>query len=54
MDVPHFSAFLAVKNKFSCHVLSKNAILIAPNFAFYCGVCTFQRRGFLRPLKEIC
>ena len=33
-----FILIQTVKNKFSCHVLSENAILIAPNFASYCGV----------------
>jgi hypothetical protein len=33
-----FILIQTVKNKFSCHVLSKNAILVAPNFASYCGV----------------
>jgi len=33
-----FILIQTVKNKFSCHVLSENAVLIAPNFASYCGV----------------
>jgi hypothetical protein len=33
-----FILIQTVKNKFSCHVLSENAILIAPNFASYRGV----------------
>jgi hypothetical protein len=33
-----FILIQTVKNKFSCHVLPENAVLIAPNFAFYCGV----------------
>ena len=33
-----FILIQTVKNKFSCHVLSENAILIAPNSASYCGV----------------
>ena len=42
-----FILIQTVKNKFSCHVLSENAILIAPNFASYCGV----RGGELRALQ---
>ena len=33
-----FILIQTVKNKFSCRVLSENAVLIAPNFASCCGV----------------
>ena len=42
-----FILIQTVKNKFSCHVLSENAVLIAPNFASYCGVrCASAARPF--------